>query len=70
MDRKAYMKNIYSKYWIDARERKYGFLEYDKNLCHYICNNVPKKKIFLMLQSEQDFLLEIFFKKKDIMFMV
>ena len=44
MDRKAYMKNIYSKYWIVAREQKYGFLEYDKNLCHYICKNVSKKK--------------------------
>ena len=32
MDRKTYMKNIYSKYWIYAREREYGFLEYDKNL--------------------------------------
>ena len=44
MDRKEYMKNIYSKYWTYARERKYGFLEYDKNLCNYITKNVSKKK--------------------------
>ena len=44
MDRKEYMKNIYSKYWTYARERKYGFLEYDKNLCNYISKNVSKKK--------------------------
>ena len=43
MDRKEYMKNIYSKYWTYARERKYGFLEYDKNLCNYISKNVSKK---------------------------
>ncbi len=70
MDRKEYMKNIYSKYWTYAREQKYGFLEYDKNLCNYISKNVSKKKIFLMLRLGQVFLLEIFFKKKDIMFMV
>ena len=70
MDRKEYMKNIYSKYWIYAREKKYGFLEYDKNLCNYISKNVSKKKILLMLQLVQVFLLEIFFKKKGIMFMV
>ena len=44
MDRKTYMKNIYSKYWAYAREQKYGFLEHDKNLCNYICKNVSKKE--------------------------
>ena len=52
MDRKTYMKNIYSKYWIDARERKYGFLEYDKNLCHYICKNVSKEKRFAWFMDQ------------------
>ena len=42
------MKNIYSKYWTYARERKYGFLEYDKNLCNYITKNVSKKKNILV----------------------
>jgi len=41
------MKNIYSKYWAYARERKYGFLEYDKNLCNYICKIVPKEENIL-----------------------
>jgi ubiquinone/menaquinone biosynthesis C-methylase UbiE len=40
MDRKTYIKNIYSVFWITAREKKYGFLEYDKNLCEYLCRNV------------------------------
>ncbi len=70
MDRKTYMKNIYSKYWTYARERKYGFLEYDKNLCNYICKNVSKEENILDVGIGQVFLLEIFFKKKDIMFMV
>ena len=26
MDRKTFMKNIYSKYWIKAREKEYKFL--------------------------------------------
>ncbi len=40
MDRKAYMRDIYSRYWIDAREKIYGFPDYDRNLCEYICNHV------------------------------
>ena len=39
-DRKKYMRDIYSKYWITSREKKYGFLEYDKNLIGYITKNV------------------------------
>lgn len=42
LDRKTYMKDIYAKYWIDARERIYGFPKYDKILCSYICENIPK----------------------------
>lgn len=41
MDRKKYMRDVYSKSWITARETVYGFLEYDKNLCKYICEHVP-----------------------------
>lgn len=41
MDRKNYIRDVYSKYWITAREKIYGFLEYDKNLCKYICQHVP-----------------------------
>lgn len=41
MERKSYMRKAYSKYWITARERIYGFSKYDKNLCNYICTHVP-----------------------------
>lgn len=44
MDRKTYTKNVYSKYWITAREKIYGFMEYDKNLCNYVCGRIPKGK--------------------------
>lgn len=42
MDRKTYMKDTYSKYWITAREKIYGFSKYDRNLCNYICEHTPK----------------------------
>ena len=40
MNRKTYMRDVYSKYWITARDKIYGFLEYDKNLCQYICGHI------------------------------
>lgn len=47
MEQKTYMADVYSKYWIDAREKRYGFLGYDKNLCSLICEHVPKgSKLF------------------------
>lgn len=36
MDRKTYIREVYSKYWIDAREKVYGFSEYDKRLCSLV----------------------------------
>jgi SAM-dependent methyltransferase len=47
IDRKTYMKEVYSKYWIDAREKKYGFPDYDKNVCSLLVNlagDVKEKK--------------------------
>jgi ubiquinone/menaquinone biosynthesis C-methylase UbiE len=41
MDRKQYMKEVYSKYWITARENIYGFSPYDRNLCEYLRSKVP-----------------------------
>ena len=64
MDRKEYMKNIYSKYWTYARERKYGFLEYDKNLCNYISKNVSKKKNILDVAIGTGFPFGDFFQKE------
>lgn len=42
-ERKAFMRDIYSKYWLPAREKEFGFLEYDKNLCKYIDQRIQKK---------------------------
>lgn len=36
MDSKTYIREIYSKYWISAREKIYGFTEYDKRLCDLV----------------------------------
>lgn len=41
--RKRYMRDEYSKYWIKAREKKYGFLDYDKALCEIMTRNFLKK---------------------------
>jgi len=38
MDRKSYEKEVYSKYWITAREKIYGFSDYEKALCGYMLN--------------------------------
>ncbi len=43
--RKKYMRDVYSKYWIAAREKKYGFSEYDKNLIEYITKNAGGRKL-------------------------
>jgi len=40
MDRKTFIRSTYSKYWLDARERIYGFMEYDKHLCRHVHENV------------------------------
>ena len=45
--RKKFMKDTYSKYWISAREKKYGFLEYDKNLCKLILSRIKKESTIL-----------------------
>lgn len=64
MDRKSYMKNIYSKYWVIAREKKYGFLDYDKNLCNYILKNISIKKNILEVAVGTGFPFANFFQKK------
>ena len=43
--RKEYIKNTYSKYWIDAREKKYGFSDYDKNLINLINSKVDHGRL-------------------------
>jgi ubiquinone/menaquinone biosynthesis C-methylase UbiE len=40
MDRKRYMKEVYPKYWMTAREEIYGFSRYDKSLCQYLLQRI------------------------------
>ncbi|MCE7985820.1 MAG: class I SAM-dependent methyltransferase [Caldilinea sp. CFX5] len=47
MDRKTYMKDVYSTYWLTARDEIYGFLPYDRNLCALICERVAKDAALL-----------------------
>src|SRR5215475_8510508 len=36
MDRKEFMRSVYSGYWLGARDKIYGFMEYDRHLCEYL----------------------------------
>ena len=42
-ERQSYIINVYSKYWINAREKRYGFVDYDKSLINHI-NKYLKKE--------------------------
>jgi ubiquinone/menaquinone biosynthesis C-methylase UbiE len=43
MDRKHFMREVYSRYWLNARETKYGFMDYDRQLCELISSRAPEK---------------------------
>lgn len=46
MDRKTYITETYSKYWLTAREKIYGFMDYDRSLLKFIvdqCNQQNSK---------------------------
>ncbi len=63
MDRKTYMKNVYSKYWLTAREKKYGFMEYDKNLCDYVCKQIANGAKILEVAIGTGYPFADFFQK-------
>lgn len=42
---KEYMKNVYSKYWFNAREKIYGFSQYDKTLIDLISTKIKGGKL-------------------------
>jgi len=45
MDRKTFVRDVYSKAWIRSQKSRYRFLDfedYDKFLIHYMCKRVPK----------------------------
>lgn len=43
MDRKHFMREVYSHYWLRARETKYGFMDYDRRLCEMISGRAPER---------------------------
>jgi len=65
MDRKTYMKDIYSKYWLIARKKEYGFLQYDKDLCSYINKNIKQREKILEVAIGTGFPFGDFFQKKN-----
>ena len=57
------MRDVYSKYWITARERIYGFSDYDKNLCHYISEHLPPGSRLLEVALGTGYPFADFFQK-------
>ena len=40
MDRKEFMRSVYSDYWLGARDSIYGFMPYDRWLCNQLTGAV------------------------------
>ena len=64
MDRKTYIKSIYSKYWVSARENKKTLSQNDKQLCNYINKNIKLGKKILDVGVGTGFPFADFFQKK------
>ena len=47
MDRKTYMRDIYSKHWGNERENYYVFSKYDEDLFNYISSNIKNNSKIL-----------------------
>ena len=46
-NRKKYLVDVYAKYWLNAREEKYGFSQYDKNCIKLITKHTVRNSRFL-----------------------
>lgn len=64
MDRKEYMREVYSKYWMTARDKIYGFMQYDKNLCSYMVEQIPEGGIILDVAMGDGYPFAKFFSEK------
>ena len=64
MDRKTYMREVYWKYWITAREKIYGFAEYDKCLCNSILQLCPAQGSLLEVAMGTGYPFLAFFLKR------
>src|SRR5215207_10718736 len=41
------MRDVYASYWLTARDKKYGFLNYDKELCDFLSRSVADASALL-----------------------
>jgi ubiquinone/menaquinone biosynthesis C-methylase UbiE len=65
MDRKTYMRDVYSKYWITAREKRYGVSFYDDLMCNYINETLPKNQRILEAAIGTGIPFSDFLQKKE-----
>ncbi|MFN8487849.1 MAG: class I SAM-dependent methyltransferase [Caldilineaceae bacterium] len=63
MDRKTYMKDVYAKYWLTARDKIYGFLKYDQSMCDLIHSRVAEGADLLEVAVGTGYPLADFFQK-------
>ena len=46
-NRNRFMQEVYSKYWIRARDDRYGFMPYDRSLCDLVASKLNKGSLIL-----------------------
>ena len=63
MDRKTYIKDVYSQYWLTARDTIYGFPDSDKKLCEYVTQQVPQHAKLLEVGIGTGYPFADFFQK-------
>jgi ubiquinone/menaquinone biosynthesis C-methylase UbiE len=64
VERKKYMRDVYSAYWKDARERIYGFSDYDKWLCQHVMERAPARSRILEVAIGTGFPVADFLNRK------
>ena len=63
MEQKKYITDVWAKLYPDRREKVYGFLEYDKNLCSYVSEHIPRGSKLLEVAVGTGFPFADFFQK-------
>jgi ubiquinone/menaquinone biosynthesis C-methylase UbiE len=63
MEQKRYITDVWAKLYPDRREKVYGFLEYDKNLCSFVSEHIPKGSKLLEVAVGTGFPFADFFQK-------
>jgi len=58
------MRDVYWRYWINARKDKYPFSQYDRSLCDVICKNVSESRKLLDVGIGTGFPFGYYFQRR------